>query len=141
MKTKDGNILLKNMKTEPRTILVIDDEFKILLGLRALLERNGCKVILCEDGPSGIKMIEESIPDLIICDIMLPLMNGYQVKEKISASALTKSIPFLFLTARTSKADKLTGFAAGADDYITKPFDPQELVARIQTLFHRQDEA
>jgi len=124
---------------KPRTILVVDDEFKILLGLRVLLERNGFKVIVCEDGLSAIKIAEDFLPDLIICDIMLPLMDRFKVKETISANPLTKDIPFLFLSARVSKADKLSGFAAGAEDCITKPFDPQELTARINVIFRRQD--
>jgi putative two-component system response regulator len=131
--------LLANVKTKKRTILIIDDEFKILLGLRALLERNGFKVITCEDSLCGIKTAAESLPDLIICDIMLPLMNGFKIREEISSNSLTKDIPFLFLSARASKADKISGFAAGADDYITKPFDPQELAARIHAIFRRQD--
>jgi putative two-component system response regulator len=125
---------------DKRTILIIDDELKILLGLRVLLERNGYKVIMCEDGPCGIKAAEEFHPDLIICDIMLPFMNGFKVRESISVNPATKDIPFIFLTARASKADKLSGFVAGADDYITKPFDPQELAARIQAIFRRQDD-
>ncbi len=135
--------MLANMNTanKPRTVLIIDDEIKILLGLRVLLERNGYKVIVCENGSYGLKMTEEVLPDLIICDVMLPMMNGYQVKEKISANPRTKDIPFLFLSARASKADKINGFAAGADDYITKPFDPQELAARIHAIFRRQDDA
>jgi DNA-binding response OmpR family regulator len=74
--------LLANVKTKKRTILIIDDEFKILLGLRALLERNGFKVITCEDSLCGIKTAAESLPDLIICDIMLPLMNGFKSGKK-----------------------------------------------------------
>ena len=128
-----------NPTMKSRTILVVDDEFKILLGLRVLLERDGFKVIVCEDGISAIKLAEDFLPDLIICDIMLPFMDGYKVREKISANPLTKDTPFLFLSARVSKADKLSGFAAGAEDYITKPFDPQELLARINTIFRRQD--
>ena len=141
MKGKEGNILLENISKEKKThtILVIDDEFKILLGLRVLLERSGYQVIICSDSQSGLQAAEESHPDLIICDVMLPLMDGFKIKEKLSACPLTKNIPFLFLSARVSKADKLSGFAAGADDYITKPFDPQELAARIKAIFHRQD--
>ncbi len=133
--------MLENISSAKKThtILVIDDEFKILLGLRVLLERSGYQVIICKDSLSGIQTAEETHPDLIICDIMLPLMDGFKIREKISANPLTKDIPFLFLSARVSKADKLSGFAAGADDYITKPFDPQELAARIKAIFHRQD--
>jgi signal transduction histidine kinase len=139
LKAKEGDMLPESVKTKTRTILIIDDEIKILLGVRVLLERNGYKVIMCEDGPCGIKMAGEFLPDLIICDIMMPLMDGFKVREKISANPLIQDIPFLFLSARASQTDKLKGFAGGADDYITKPFDPHELVARIKAVFRRQE--
>jgi len=133
--------LLTNMKTmkEPRNILVIDDDLSMLLGLKILLERNGYKVTACESSLSGVRVAEELLPDLIVCDIMMPLMDGFKVKEKISSNPLARDIPFMFLSARTSQADKLSGFAGGADDYVTKPFDPHELVARINAIFRRQD--
>jgi signal transduction histidine kinase len=111
----------------------------MLLGLKTLLKRNSYEVITCEDSPSSPKLAEESQPDLIMSDIMMPLMDGFKVREAIFANPLTADIPFLFLSARTLQVDKLEGFANGVDDYITKPFDPLELVARVDAIFRSQN--
>ena len=130
-----------NTSKKPHTILVIDDDRPMLLGLKTLLERSGYDVIACENSLDGIRQTEESQPDLIVCDIMMPHLNGYKVREAMSANPLTHNIPFLFLSARASQDDKIKGFEDGADDYITKPFDPRELVARINAVFRRQDKS
>ena len=124
-----------------RTILLIDDDLPLLLGLKTLLERSGYHVIARENSADGIKQAEKSQPDLIVCDVMMPKMDGYKVREAMSANPLTHNIPFLFLSARASQEDKLKGFEDGADDYITKPFDPRELVARIDAVFRRQEKS
>lgn len=124
-----------------QNILIIDDDQPMLLGLKALLERYGYNVTACENSLAGIKLAGESQPDLIVCDIMMPHTDGYKVREAISANPLTNNIPFLFLSARASQSDKLKGFEDGADDYITKPFDPRELVARINAALRRQDKS
>ncbi len=128
-----------NETTKTRTILVIDDDLPMLLGLRVLLERSGYQVKTCENSLSAIKIAEEIQPDLIVCDVMMPVMDGFKVRDELSISPLTRSIPFLFLSARASQTDKLRGLEGGADDYATKPFDPRELVARINAVFRRQD--
>ncbi|MBI5963489.1 MAG: hybrid sensor histidine kinase/response regulator [Chloroflexi bacterium] len=130
-----------NTSKKPHTILVIDDDRPMLLGLKTLLERSGYDVIACENSVDGIKQSGESQPDLIVCDIMMPSLDGYKVREAMSANPLTHNIPFLFLSARASQDDKIKGFEDGADDYITKPFDPRELVARINAVFRRQDKS
>ena len=122
-----------------RTILVIDDDLPMLLGLRALLERSGYNVISSENSVAGIKLAKAALPDLIVCDIMMPMMDGYKVRQEISQHPLTSNIPFLFLSARASQTDKLRGFDGDVDDYVTKPFDPRELVARIAAVFRRQE--
>ncbi len=122
-----------------RTILVIDDDLPMLLGLRALLERSGYNVISSENSLAGIKLAKAALPDLIVCDIMMPMMDGYKVRKEISDHPLTSNIPFLFLSARASQTDKLRGFDGDVDDYVTKPFDPRELVARIAAVFRRQE--
>jgi two-component system sensor histidine kinase/response regulator len=126
-------------RVNTKSILIIDDDRPMLLGLKTLLERNHYKVIVCEDSPSSLKLAEESQPALIMCDIMMPHMDGFKTREAILANPLTANIPFLFLSARNSQVDKLEGFANGADDYITKPFDPLELVARVDAIFRSQD--
>lgn len=124
-----------------QTILIIDDDKPMLLGLKILLERSNYNVMACDNSLDGIKMAENTLPDLIVCDIMMPHMDGFKVREALSANPLTHNIPFLFLSARASLDDKLKGFEDGADDYITKPFDPRELVARINAVFRRQDKS
>jgi signal transduction histidine kinase len=127
--------------TELKTILIIDDDLPMLQGLKTLLERSGYRVTVCENSLGGIKMAEETRPDLILCDIMMPQMDGFKVREAMSASPLTRNIPFLFLSARASLDDRLKGLDGGADDYITKPFDPRELIARINATFRRQEKS
>ncbi len=125
--------------TKNQTILILDDETKILLGLKALLQRSGYKVTTCDSSLKALEILKERSFDLILCDIMMPIMNGYKFKEAISANPVTRDIPFIFLTARTSLADKLKGYEEGADEYITKPFDPKELAAHVQAVFRRQE--
>lgn len=121
-----------------RVILIIDDDYHMLLGLRAFMERNGYKVLTCENSLSSVKMAEENRPDLIICDVMMPLMDGFKVREELAVNPVTSGIPFIFLSARAAQNDKLLGLEVGADEYVTKPFDPQELLARIKAVFRRQ---
>lgn len=94
---------------------------------------------ICEDSPSSIQLAGESQPDLIICDIMMPKMDGFKIREAMESNAATQDIPFLFLSARDTQSDKLRGFQEGVDDYITKPFDPEELLARIHAIFRSQE--
>ena len=123
---------------KPRAILVIDDDQATLLGLKNLLGRNGYIVTICSDSRNSLKLAEESRPELIICDIMMPWLDGFKTREALAANPTTRDIPFLFLSARDTQAAKVRGFQEGVDDYITKPFDPDELVARIDSIFHSQ---
>jgi DNA-binding response OmpR family regulator len=120
-----------------RTLLIIDNDYHMLIGLHAFMERNGYKVITCNDSLSSIKMAEEIQPDLIVCDVMMPLMDGFKVRGELSINPLTSRIPFLFLSAQPIQSEKLRGLEIGANDYITKPFEPRELLARINTIFLR----
>jgi len=122
-----------------KTILVIDDDRKFSLGLVAILRREGFQVISAVNGADGLAAIRTSKPDIILCDIMMPPPNGIQLKKELSADPQFGQIPFLFLTARVSQADKLAGLEIGADDYITKPFDVNELLARIKSVLRRYE--
>ena len=119
------------MSLPNRTILVIDDDKKFSLGLVAVLRREGFDVINASNGSEGMAAIRATKPDIILCDIMMPSPNGIQLKEELSTNPELGHIPFIFLTARTAQVDKLAGLQSGADDYITKPFDVNELLARI----------
>ncbi|HUI89376.1 MAG TPA: hybrid sensor histidine kinase/response regulator [Anaerolineales bacterium] len=119
------------------TILIIDDEPALLLGLAARIRRHGYTVVTATDGSDGFRKAKESMPDLIISDIMMPPPNGFELRRLLSLEPALASIPFIFLTARSSAEDRVGGLRDGADDYITKPFETEELFARIEAVFRR----
>jgi two-component system alkaline phosphatase synthesis response regulator PhoP len=118
-------------------VLLIDDEKKLVLGLKAILEREGCMVFTAHTGEEGLQMAKQKLPDMIICDVMMPPPNGFLLKRALQQDKRTASIPFIFMTARTSNVDKIAGLNLGADDYITKPFNVDELLARMQAVMRR----
>src|SRR5699024_4730788 len=119
-------------------ILVVDDDSKILELLYIQLTRAGYRVIKAANGLEALALIEETIPDLAIVDVMMPKMDGYTLTRKIRE---TLDIPVLLLTARGELEDKEKGFLAGSDDYLVKPFEPKELLFRIQAILRRYDKA
>lgn len=119
------------------TILVIDDETALRTGLAAVLKRNGYDVIIAGDGKEGLEKAKESLPDLILSDVMMPPPNGFELRKIMSQDDELSPIPFIFLTARTGVEDRVSGIRDGADDYITKPFETEELLARIEALLRR----
>lgn len=116
------------------SILVADDEQGIIDFVTLYLEKDGYTVFTATDGEDALAHIQEEKIDLAILDIMMPKMNGYQLIKKIRAE---KNIPIIFLTAKDASADKVLGLDIGADDYVTKPFDPLELVARVSAQLRR----
>jgi DNA-binding response OmpR family regulator len=122
-----------------QTILVIDDDIKFSRGLTAILKRAGYQVSTVHNGVDGLAAVHNLKPDIILCDIMMPPPNGFQLKKELEKDPETDRIPFLFLTARTAPVDKTVGLKKGADDYITKPFDVNELLARIQSVLRRDE--
>src|SRR5712691_10555117 len=119
-----------------QTVLVVDDEEAIAEAVRARLESEGFRVLVALDGPQAIDLHREQRPDLVVLDLMLPGMDGPEVCQEIQRTAWT---PVLMLTARTEEADKVAGFAVGADDYLTKPFSLRELAARVKAILRRID--
>ena len=117
-----------------RTLVVIEDESTIAGSLAARLGREGFKVEVASDGPSGVEACRRLDPDLVILDLMLPGFDGLEVCRRIQEDRPT---PVLMLTARDSETDVLVGLGVGADDYMTKPFSPRELVARVHALLRR----
>ncbi len=115
-------------------ILVADDEMNIVSTLKMSLESDNYKVIEAYTGDGAIRKARSEAPDLIILDIMLRDTTGYEVCNEIKKDSLTRSIPVIMLTGMKSAADKMAGLDLGADDYITKPFDPDELKAKIHTM-------
>ena len=122
-----------------RTILIIDDDSALRLGLSVTLQRKGYVIITANNGQDGLEKIKTVSPDMILCDVMMPPPNGFELRKLLSLESQFSSIPFIFLTARTGTEDRISGIDEGADDYITKPFEPQELVARIEAVFRRVD--
>ena len=123
--------------TKRPTILLIDDELSLLTVLSNVIKRAGYNVHSAANGNRGIEQAKNLLPELIICDVMMPTPNGFRVHEILSEDPLTVNIPFIFLTARTAKGDTVFALKSGADDYITKPFDRGELLARIEAVLRR----
>ena len=118
-------------------ILVIDDEPSIRLGLTVAIRRHGYQVMAAEDGKDGLQKAKEYSPDLIISDVMMPPPDGFELKRLLDADQKSAGIPFIFLTARSGASDRITGIRDGADDYISKPFVMEELLARMDALLRR----
>lgn len=118
-------------------ILVVEDEEALSLLIRYNLEKEGFEVKCVDDGAKALDEIDKKIPDLIILDWMLPEMTGIEVCNEIRSLESTRDVPVIMLTARSQEADRLKGFGSGADDYMTKPFSPKELVARIRSVLRR----
>jgi DNA-binding response OmpR family regulator len=117
-----------------QTVLVVDDEEAIAEAVRARLESEGYRVIVAFDGPQALETAEREHPDLVVLDLMLPGMDGLEVCRELQRE---RWIPVLMLTARTEEADKVAGFAVGADDYLTKPFSLRELAVRVRAILRR----
>ncbi|MBI4300212.1 MAG: response regulator transcription factor [Chloroflexi bacterium] len=118
---------------EPR-VLVVDDEPRYVRLLRANLESSGYQVLAAVDGPSAIKIVEAEEPDLVLLDIMLPGIDGFEVCRRIREFSL---VPIIMLTAKGEEADRVRGLDQGADDYLTKPFSAGELLARVRAVLRR----
>jgi DNA-binding response OmpR family regulator len=118
-----------------KTILIIEDEPQIVMGLRDALEFEGFRVVSSGKGKDGIGLARTDTPDAIILDLMLPDMNGYGVCEEIRR--FNPLVPIVMLTARSLESDKIRGLDSGADDYVTKPFSVNELIARMRAIFRR----
>ncbi len=128
-------------ETTQATILVIDDAEPDLRLLKQMLAKGNYQTLLAPDGPTGLALAQARSPDLILLDVMLPLMSGYEVCEQLKADERTRAIPVIFLSALSQPLDKVRAFAAGGVDYITKPFQMDEVLARLKThltLHHLQ---
>ncbi|MCB9260881.1 MAG: response regulator [Flavobacteriales bacterium] len=122
-----------------KTILVVEDNLEIRENLTEILELDGYNVISAEDGKQGVALAQEHLPDLILCDIMMPNLDGYGVIHMLSRNPMTMRIPFIFLTAKTEKVDIRKGMSLGADDYIVKPFDETDLLLAIENRLKKYE--
>jgi two-component system phosphate regulon response regulator PhoB len=122
-----------------KSILIIEDEKDILDLIEYHLKQSGFSVVKALDGPSGLERARGEHPNLIILDLMLPEMDGKDICRSLKANPLTQSIPILMLTAKAEEVDRIVGFELGADDYVTKPFSPKELVLRVKAILRRKE--
>lgn len=127
-----GGFIMSNQK-----ILIVDDDVNICELLRLYLEKEGFDTVTCHDGQEALKTVEKDMPDIILLDIMMPHLDGWQVCREIRK---TSSVPIIMLTAKGDTFDKILGLELGADDYISKPFDTKEVVARIKAVLRRSSE-
>ena len=125
------------MQSKPPTILVVDDEPTILGTVQAYLEQEGYTVHTALDGPTALKAARAFQPHLIVLDIMLPGMDGLEVLQRLRHGPGRSDVYVLMLTARADETDRIVGLTVGADDYLTKPFSPRELVARVKAILRR----
>ena len=127
------------MTEEPRPrVLVADDEDDVRDLVSYRLSRSGYEVLEARDGAAALQIAVEQAPALAVLDVMMPKLDGYELTRRLRADPATSGIPVLLLTARTQEADVSRGFEAGADDYLKKPFSPDELVARVRVLLGRR---
>ena len=119
------------------TLLVVEDEAALTAMLRYNFEREGFRVLEANDGEEAIVSVAENKPDLILLDWMLPHLSGIDLCRQLRRGAGTRDIPIIIVTARGEEADRIRGLNTGADDYVTKPFSPQELIARVRAVLRR----
>lgn len=120
------------MKNSNFTVIAVDDSKSILTFIRSILVREGYSVYTAESGAQVLEMIEEVVPDIFVCDVMMPHMDGFELCEKLLANPVTATVPIIMLTAQDTLKDKVKGLDIGAVDYVTKPFKPDELKARVR---------
>lgn len=119
-------------------IVLIEDEQNIAELVRYNLQREGYRMSVAGNGEDGLRLIERHRPDLVLLDLLLPRLDGLEVCQRLKQGEATRSIPVIMLTAKASETDKVTGLELGADDYVTKPFSPRELVARVRAVLRRR---
>src|SRR5688572_11617932 len=119
------------------TVLIVEDDYEIRTNLAEILTYEGFTTLEAENGLIGVQMAKTHLPDLIICDIMMPELNGYAVLLNVREDPVTAMIPFIFLTSLAEKASMRQGMILGADDYLTKPFMPDDLIAAVNARLER----
>jgi DNA-binding response OmpR family regulator len=124
----------------PATVLVVDDDPVILKLLEVNFEMEGFQVVRAADGAEGLERARAVHPDIVVLDVMMPRMTGYEVAKALREDDETAHIPIIFVTARAQSSDVERGMELGVDDYITKPFDPLDLIARVNTLLARSQQ-
>lgn len=140
VETRAVNGATMNAALKP-LVLIVEDEADILTLLKYNLEKEGFRVATASDGEEALLAAGEQTPHIVLLDWMLPLMSGLEVCRQLRRNAKTRDIPIIMLTARGEEGDRVRGLNSGADDYITKPFSPTELVARMRAVLRRASPA
>jgi len=128
------------MATNSKRILVVDDERHIVRLIQVNLEREGYQVLTAFDGKDGLQKAKTEKPDLIVLDVMMPYMDGFEVLKNMKADPVTAEIPVIMLTAKAQDADVFRGWSSGVDCYLTKPFNPMELLTFVRRIFQSFEE-
>lgn len=134
----DGTVADTHHNDHIFTVLVADDEPDVRELVSYRLSRSGYTVIEAKDGEEALRLATEHCPDCAVIDVMMPKIDGYEVTRALRSNEKTRFMPILLLTARAQESDIQTGFDAGADDYLKKPFNPDELVARVRAILSRR---
>ncbi len=121
----------------PARILIVDDDLQTLKLIGLMLQRRGYEIIAARDGQQALQKARTEAPDLIILDMMMPDMTGYEVCRQLRSQSVTRNLPVLMFTAKADLDTKVQGFEAGADDYLTKPIHPNDLAARVEAALQR----
>ncbi len=121
-----------------RSVLVVDDEPNIVLSLEFLMKQAGFDVRVARDGDAALQAVADQVPDLILLDVMIPGIDGYELCQKMRANPRLQSVKIIMLTAKSRDVEREKGFALGADEYITKPFSTRELVERVKRILAAQ---
>ncbi|MBP6964582.1 MAG: response regulator [Armatimonadetes bacterium] len=124
----------------PRKILTVDDEKHIVRLIQVNLERQGYEVVTAYDGREALEKVDSERPDLVILDVMMPYMDGFEVLQNMKRNPSTRDIPVIMLTAKAQDADVFKGWQSGVDCYLTKPFNPMELLSFVQRIFKSLDQ-
>jgi two-component system alkaline phosphatase synthesis response regulator PhoP/two-component system response regulator VicR len=125
---------------QQKKILVVDDERHIVRLIQVNLERAGYKVLSAYDGPEALKKIDSEKPDMIVLDVMMPRMDGFEVLKRLKAKPETNELPVIMLTAKAQDADVFRGWSSGVSAYLTKPFNPIELITFVRRIFSGYDD-
>ncbi|BAU66279.1 two component LuxR family transcriptional regulator [Stanieria sp. NIES-3757] len=131
------SLMKENSQRDSKKLLLIDDDPNLILLVKDYLEFRGYNVMTAENGREALELLEQSIPDMIICDVMMPEMDGYSLVQHIRQEPRTNRIPVLFLSAKGQSQDRVKGLNEGADVYMVKPFEPEELVAQVESSLNQ----
>lgn len=124
----------------PKKILACDDEKHIVRLVQVNLERAGYEVVTASDGKEALEKVEAETPDLVVLDVMMPYMDGFEVLQNMRRNPITRDIPVIMLTAKAQDADVFKGWQSGVDCYLTKPFNPMELLSFVKRIFDTPDD-